>query len=45
MICSFVCPVSDIISFKEMPSTWKRDDAVVMGKDLEDQLNYQPFKQ
>lgn len=45
MICSFVCPVCDIISFKEMPSTWKREEAVVMGKDLEDQLNYQPFKQ
>ncbi|MCP3944325.1 MAG: NAD-dependent dihydropyrimidine dehydrogenase subunit PreA [Desulfobacteraceae bacterium] len=45
MICSFVCPICDIISYKEMPDTWKRQDAVVMGKDLEDQLNFQPFKQ
>ena len=45
MICSFVCPICDIISYKEMPSTWKREEAVVMGKDLEDKLNYQPFKQ
>ncbi len=44
MICSFVCPVSDIISYKEMPETWKREDAIVMGKDLEDQLNFKPFE-
>jgi len=44
MICSFVCPVSDIISFTEMPETWKRKDAEVMDRSLESQVKYQPFK-
>ena len=44
MICSFVCPVSGIISFTEMPATWKRQDALVMDKSLETQIKYQPFK-
>jgi len=43
MICSFVCPVSDIISFTEMPSDWKRQDAEVMDKSLETQIKYKPF--
>ena len=44
MICSFVCPVPDIISYKEMPGTWKRKDACVMDRSLETQIKYQPFK-
>jgi len=43
MICSFVCPVSDLISFTEMPGTWKRQDACVMDKELESRIKYQPF--
>ncbi len=43
MICSFVCPVSDIISFTEMPAQWKRQDAEVMDKSLETQIKYKPF--
>ena len=44
MICSFVCPVPDIISYKEMPATWKRKDACVMDESLKAQIKYQPFK-
>ena len=43
MICSFVCPVSGIISYTEMPGTWKRQDACVMDRFLETQIKYQPF--
>lgn len=43
MICSFVCPVSDIISFTEMPKEWKRQDAEVMDKSLETRIKYKPF--
>ena len=43
MICSFVCPVCDIISFTEMPSNWKRQDAEVMDKSLETRIKYKPF--
>lgn len=44
MICSFVCPVSGMIAFKEMPETWEREEAVVMDSSLESQIKYQPFK-
>lgn len=38
MICSFVCPVSDLISYKEMPSDWQREDCVVMDPTLVSEL-------
>lgn len=44
MICSFVCPVSDLISYREMPLTWKRQDAIVMDKSLASEIKYNPFK-
>jgi dihydropyrimidine dehydrogenase (NAD+) subunit PreA len=44
MICSFVCPVSGMITFKEMPETWNREEAVVMDRSLEAKIKYQPFK-
>ncbi|MBP7635793.1 NAD-dependent dihydropyrimidine dehydrogenase subunit PreA [Candidatus Ozemobacteraceae bacterium] len=31
MVCSFVCPVSGLIGFREMPKTWKRKPTVTMG--------------
>ncbi|NLI77602.1 MAG: NAD-dependent dihydropyrimidine dehydrogenase subunit PreA [Candidatus Riflebacteria bacterium] len=31
MVCSFVCPVTGLISFKEMPRTWKRKPTVTLG--------------
>jgi dihydropyrimidine dehydrogenase (NAD+) subunit PreA len=43
MICSFVCPVPGLISFKEMPKTWKRGETEVMDKKLENELKVEPF--
>jgi len=31
MICSFVCPVSGLITYKEMPAGWKRQETVTLG--------------
>ncbi len=28
MVCSFVCPVDKLITYKEMPSTWNREEPV-----------------
>ena len=43
MICSFVCPVPGLISFKEMPKSWKRRETEVMDKSLENELRIEPF--
>jgi dihydropyrimidine dehydrogenase (NAD+) subunit PreA len=43
MICSFVCPVPGLISFKEMPKSWKRRETEVMDKTLENELKVEPF--
>ncbi len=43
MLCSFVCPVPELISFKEMPATWNRDETQVMDKNLEDDIKLEPF--
>jgi dihydropyrimidine dehydrogenase (NAD+) subunit PreA len=32
MICSFVCPIEGMITYKEMPKNWKRKEAPVLGK-------------
>ena len=32
MICSFVCPVANLITFKEMPASWKRQETLTMGE-------------
>jgi hypothetical protein len=44
MICSFVCPVKDLITFKEMPAEWKREDAVIMDESLKTKIKYKAFK-
>ncbi len=31
MVCSFVCPVRNLITFKEMPREWKRRETVTLG--------------
>lgn len=31
MICSFVCPVSGLIAYREMPAGWKRRETVTLG--------------
>lgn len=43
MICSFICPVPDLITHREMPKDWKRQEARVMEKDLEKELKIEPF--
>ena len=43
MICSFICPVSGLIRFKEMPKGWCRQEAPVLGEDLSDKLVHAPF--
>ncbi len=43
MLCSFVCPVPGLISYKEMPRDWQRRETTVMDPDLEKELKYEPF--
>jgi dihydropyrimidine dehydrogenase (NAD+) subunit PreA len=43
MLCKFVCPVPDLISHKEMPKGWKRQETAVMDSSLEKNLKYEPF--
>ena len=31
MICSFICPVEGLITFKEMPTGWQREECVTLG--------------
>lgn len=35
MICSFICPVEGLITYKEMPPDWKREETPTVGKELE----------
>jgi dihydropyrimidine dehydrogenase (NAD+) subunit PreA len=43
MLCKFVCPVSGLISFKEMPPDWHRRETAVMDKSLEKKVKIEPF--
>ena len=43
MLCKFVCPVPDLISHKEMPKGWKRQETAVMDSSLEKDIKYEPF--
>jgi dihydropyrimidine dehydrogenase (NAD+) subunit PreA len=43
MLCSFVCPVPGLISFKEMPAAWRRLDTRVMDKNLESEIKLEAF--
>lgn len=43
MICSFVCPIPGLITYKEMPEDWKRQETRVMDKSLESELKFEPF--
>ncbi|TFG63360.1 MAG: NAD-dependent dihydropyrimidine dehydrogenase subunit PreA [Spirochaetales bacterium] len=38
MICSFVCPVTDLITYREMPQAWERRETAVMDSSLEKEL-------
>jgi dihydropyrimidine dehydrogenase (NAD+) subunit PreA len=43
MICSFVCPIPGLITFKEMPQGWKRNETRVLDPSLENDLKLEPF--
>jgi len=45
MICSFVCPVPGLITFKEMSKDWQRKETAIMDPGLEKELKYQPFEE
>ncbi|MCF8106974.1 MAG: NAD-dependent dihydropyrimidine dehydrogenase subunit PreA [Desulfohalobiaceae bacterium] len=42
MICSFVCPVSGLIRYKEKDSQWQRRKTAVMDPSLESELKQTP---
>ena len=41
MICSFVCPVRGLITYKEMPADWNRNETAVMDESLAGDLKYE----
>jgi dihydropyrimidine dehydrogenase (NAD+) subunit PreA len=43
MLCKFVCPVAELISYREMPKGWKRRQTAVMDGSLEKEIKYEPF--
>ena len=43
MLCKFVCPVPELISFKEMPADWQRRETAVMDNSLEKDVKVEPF--
>jgi len=43
MLCKFVCPVAELISYREMPKGWKRRQTAVMDSSLEKEIKYEPF--
>jgi dihydropyrimidine dehydrogenase (NAD+) subunit PreA len=43
MICSFICPVPDLISFKEKPNGWARQHTPVKEPALQKQVKVTPF--
>ena len=44
MVCSFVCPVPGLITYKEMPKSWQRRETAVMDPSLERELKYVPYE-
>jgi dihydropyrimidine dehydrogenase (NAD+) subunit PreA len=45
MICSFVCPIPGLISFKEAPEDWTRRETRVMDTSLEKDVKHTPFQE
>jgi len=43
MICSFICPVPDLITLKEMPKGWARRPTAIMDKGMERQVKVSPM--
>jgi hypothetical protein len=44
MICNFICPVPDLITYKEMPRGWKRQETPVKDPVMKRQLKVSPFQ-
>jgi dihydropyrimidine dehydrogenase (NAD+) subunit PreA len=44
MLCQVVCPVPELIRFKEMPAGWKRRETAVRDVRLESELKHEPFE-
>lgn len=43
MLCSFVCPVSGMITYKPMPKDWKRRETAVQDPSMEKDLKWKPY--
>lgn len=43
MLCQAVCPVPELIRYKEMPPGWKRRETAVRDARLESELKLEPF--
>ncbi len=43
MLCKFACPVPELITFKEMPKGWQRQETAVMDKNMEKEVKIEPF--
>jgi dihydropyrimidine dehydrogenase (NAD+) subunit PreA len=43
MLCKFVCPVPDLISYKEMPQEWRRQETAVKDKSMQKDIKLEPF--
>ena len=43
MLCKFACPVPELITFKEMPAGWQRQETAVMDKNMEKEVKIEPF--
>jgi dihydropyrimidine dehydrogenase (NAD+) subunit PreA len=43
MICNFICPVPDLITFKEMPGSWKRQETPVKDPGAKRQIKVSQF--
>ncbi|MGD0726071.1 MAG: NAD-dependent dihydropyrimidine dehydrogenase subunit PreA [Spirochaetia bacterium] len=44
MICNFICPVPDLITYKEMPRGWKRQETPVKDPGTKRQIKVSPFQ-
>jgi len=43
MLCKLVCPLPELISYKEMPKGWKRRETAVMDRNMEKDVKLEPF--
>jgi hypothetical protein len=43
MICSFICPVPELISFKEKPKGWARRHTPIKDAVFQKQVKVAPF--